>query len=160
MHTARIAVALASVAFGLSGCGGGDEPTAGGDTAASSQSPSSGAADAPSVAPPAPASKAPNGEAALRTAVEAYSNAYLSGNGVAAHALLSERCKERLGLEAMKGLTLAAKETYGVQPIASYKTDDLAGDLARVTYTYSVPVINQTKEPWVREDGAWHQDDC
>jgi hypothetical protein len=32
--------------------------------------------------------------------------------------------------------------------------------LALVTYTYDKAAINQASEPWVLEDGAWHEDDC
>jgi hypothetical protein len=34
------------------------------------------------------------------------------------------------------------------------------GDLARVAYPYDVPALNQTREPWVPEDGKWKQEDC
>lgn len=36
----------------------------------------------------------------------------------------------------------------------------VSGDLARVTYTYSVAGINQAGQSWVREDGSWRYDDC
>jgi hypothetical protein len=38
--------------------------------------------------------------------------------------------------------------------------NNLSGDLARVTYTYSAPGIDQKKEPWLREGGKWLEDDC
>ncbi|SNY69354.1 hypothetical protein [Paractinoplanes atraurantiacus] len=44
-------------------------------------------------------------------------------------------------------------------PMETYSAK-VTGDLARVTYTYSVKAINQESEPWTREGGDWHQDDC
>jgi hypothetical protein len=49
---------------------------------------------------------------------------------------------------------------YGTAlPIKTYDAN-ISGDLARVTYTYDVAEINQDSEPWVKESGAWHEDDC
>jgi hypothetical protein len=54
----------------------------------------------------------------------------------------------------------AAKQVYGkALPIKSFDAQ-ISSDLARATYTYDVPALNQTKEPWVREGGAWKEDDC
>lgn len=111
------------------------------------------------VGTPSP-SATPDAAAPLRRAVTAYSAAFLGGDGDAAYRLLSERCKARTSREAMGSMTASAKKTYGEQPIKTLTVDSLAGDLARVTYTYSVPALNQTKEPWVREAGQWHEDDC
>ncbi len=110
-----------------------------------------------------PATSAGGSEAsqpALETAVRAYSDAYLSGQGSAAYGLLSQRCQQRFSQADITGLTQAAKAQYGVQPIQNLTVDTLAGTLARVTYTYSTGAINQQSEPWVFEGGAWHQDDC
>jgi hypothetical protein len=103
---------------------------------------------------------APDAAAALKQAVNAYSVSYLSGDGDAAFALLSSRCKARLSETEMRSVTAQAKAIYGQLPIQSYTVNDLSGDLARVTYTYSVAAIDQTKEPWVREGGRWLEDDC
>ncbi len=92
--------------------------------------------------------------------MEGYSNAFLSDDAAAAHALLSTRCHARVSLDELRGITALASRTFGQQPIAGFTVDDLSGDLARVTYTYRDARINQTREPWVREGGAWKQDDC
>jgi hypothetical protein len=125
--------------------------------AASPAIPSTGS---PTPVQPTAVQPTPDESAALKKAVNAYSVAYLSGDGNGAFALLSSRCKARLSETQMGALTAAAKATYGQLPIETYTVDDLSGDLARVTYTYSAPDINQTKEPWVRESGKWLEDDC
>ena len=99
-------------------------------------------------------------EAALRAAVQAYSDAFLTGNGKQAYALLSTRCQERNALAEFTAMTDQAKVLYGNPlPMKSY-TAQISGDMARVTYTYAISGINQTREPWVRESGNWHEDDC
>lgn len=92
--------------------------------------------------------------------MRAYSRAYLSGDGRGARALLSKRCKSRISAAAMNAATARAKQTYGNLPLTSFTVNALAGDLARVTYTFAVPALTQDSEPWVREGGSWHEDDC
>lgn len=101
-----------------------------------------------------------DGTAALRTAVQAYSDAYLTGKSSTAYALLSARCRKRMSSSAFSALTSAAQATYGsALPIKSFDAE-VSGNLARVTYTYDLKAINQDAEPWVREDGKWKEDDC
>lgn len=92
--------------------------------------------------------------------MRAYSQAYLSGDGAKTFGMLSARCQQRVGRDQIIAATAGAKAQYGPQPIATLAVDTLAGTLARVTYTYSTHSLDQTSEPWVREDGAWHEDDC
>jgi hypothetical protein len=121
---------------------------------------SGGATSATSAATPTAAETNLDESGALKKAVTAYSVAFLSGDGSGAFALLSSRCKARLSEDEMRSETEQAKNTYGQLPIKTYALDNLSGDLARVSYTYSAPDINQTKEPWVREGGRWLEDDC
>ncbi|TYB39699.1 hypothetical protein FXF50_04790 [Micromonospora sp. AP08] len=59
-----------------------------------------------------------------------------------------------------RGAAFPDQQMYGkAMPIKTFQAQ-ISGDLARVTYTYDVPALNQNKEPWVREDGTWKQDDC
>lgn len=38
---------------------------------------------------------------------------------------------------------------------------EIDGNQARVTYTYEISGINQTQEPWSRNElGQWREDDC
>ena len=90
----------------------------------------------------------------------AYSDAFLTGDATAAYELLSARCQARTSHTEFAGIVEAAKAQYGhALPLRSFKAQ-VSSDLARVTYTYDVAEINQDAEPWVREDGAWHEDDC
>ncbi|RAO46713.1 hypothetical protein ONO86_03249 [Micromonospora noduli] len=90
----------------------------------------------------------------------AYSDAFLDAKPTVAYDLFSARCKDRLALSEFTGMLTAAKQVYGkALPLKSFDSQ-ISGDLARVTYTYDVPALNQIKEPWVREGGKWKQDDC
>lgn len=95
----------------------------------------------------------------LRDAVQAYSDAYLTGD-MAAYEMLTERCRDRLSQEQFRTLVAMAKSMYGsALPVRSFDAE-VSGDLARVTYTYDVSAINQNAEPWTREGGVWKEDDC
>lgn len=96
----------------------------------------------------------------LRANVQAYSDAFLTGDADTAYGLLSDRCRQRVSQSAFKIITTAAKTAYGsALPIETFDAD-VQSSLARVTYTYSDSKINQTDEPWVQENGEWHEDDC
>ena len=101
-----------------------------------------------------------DGRAELERSVRAYSEAYLGGDAEAAHALLSERCQERLTLDAFRPSVAGGRAAYGEAKMTSLSVDELSGNLARVTYRYDVAAIDQEREPWVREGGGWRQDDC
>jgi len=49
----------------------------------------------------------------LRVNVQTYSDAYLTGQPIAAYRLLSKRCKDRMSLSYFTGLVTAAKQQYG-----------------------------------------------
>ncbi len=96
----------------------------------------------------------------LRAAVVAYSDAFLSGDSDGAYGILSERCQDRHTQDAFAVVVEAAAAFYGAPlPLQSFEAE-VAGDLARVSYTYAVPALDQLSEPWVREGGEWKQDDC
>jgi hypothetical protein len=92
--------------------------------------------------------------------VQAYSDGYLADEPVEAHNLLSNRCKQRISWSSFTRLSVAADQLHcGPRPIQTF-TANIQDNLARATYTYNVPAINQTQEPCVREHGQWHEDDC
>lgn len=92
--------------------------------------------------------------------MQTYSDAFLGGEPVKAYEVFSARCKKRVSLSEFTGIVTAAGDLYGsALAIRSYEAQ-VSGDLARVTYTYDVPALNQMSEPWAREGGAWRQDDC
>lgn len=98
--------------------------------------------------------------AKLMSAVEAYSAAYLGGDGATAYGLMSARCRQRIGRDHMVGAATDAGTRYGEQPIATLHVDTLSGTRARVTYAYGRHELDQQSEPWVLEGGLWYNDDC
>lgn len=92
--------------------------------------------------------------------MRAYSQAFLAGDGNAAYELLSKRCQERNTRPEFVSLVQVAGKQYGPQEIRSFKVDQAAGELARVTYTYDRSELDQRGEPWVYESNAWRVDDC
>ena len=103
--------------------------------------------------PPVPANE-------LQQAVQGYSDAFLDAQPVEAYEYFSARCADRVSLSYFTGIVIAAKDIYGA-PLAIKTYDaEVAGDLARVTYTYDVPALSQMREPWSRENGVWKLDDC
>jgi hypothetical protein len=146
---------LLALALVITACGGNATPKAAPSSPAAATSTAGSPAPSPSSTP-----TTPDVSAALRAAVQAYSDAYLTGRGGAAYALLSARCQRRWSAGDFSDLVTQAKAQYGhALPLRSFKPE-ISGDLARVTYTFDVAEIDQDAEPWVREDGSWHEDDC
>lgn len=144
----RFLAPLAMVALALTACGGGNEPSAHRSTPSPAAVTSASPTPTKAAVPP------------LRSAVKAYSDAYLTGDAKGAYALLSARCQKRMSAPEFRAIVAQARDLYGsALPIKTYHAD-VQGDLARVSYTYDVSAINQDSEPWVLEDGAWHEDDC
>ena len=114
----------------------------------------------PASTEPAASATATDDESGLRDAVQGYSDAFLTAQPTAAYDYFSARCQEQVSLSYFTGVLIAAKQAYGTAlPIKSFEAE-VAGDLARVTYTYDDVELNQAAEPWTRESGAWKQDDC
>ncbi|UUW89383.1 hypothetical protein [Pimelobacter simplex] len=153
MNLTRTAIGIVAVAALASGCGEDGEPDKAAASTPAASTPPSGARSTPS---PTGGGEPGND---LRNAVQAYSDAFLSGEPTASYDLLSARCRDRHSLSYWTGVITAASDRYGEPlPIKSY-AEKVSGDMARVTYTYSVAEINQTDEPWVNENG-WKNDDC
>lgn len=135
----------------MAACGDDGERTAG------PKAPVSSGSETPIQEP----SETADASADLRAAAQAYSNAYLTGDDKAAYSLLSKRCQERTTAADFAEIVAGAADLYGKAiPFTTFKAD-VSGDMARVTYTYKdVPAIDQEAEPWVREGGKWHEDDC
>jgi hypothetical protein len=153
----RYAAILLLVA--LSGCSGSTDSS----TAVQPSSPKSTSNEvtASTSAAASPSPDTVDETPAVRAAAQAYSDAFLTGDSDAAFALLSTRCQERLGKPAFAAVVTQAGQAYGTALAFETFGAEVSGDLARVTYTYAEdPSINQDSEPWVREGGAWHEDDC
>ncbi|MEU0370628.1 hypothetical protein ABZ070_10245 [Streptomyces sp. NPDC006283] len=97
---------------------------------------------------------------ALEQAVRAYSDAYFAADTKKAHGMMTNRCQATAPIEVYGPVVEAAVKQYGQQEIKTFAVDQLSGDLARVTYTYSVPMLDQKQQPWAREGGAWRFDGC
>jgi len=95
----------------------------------------------------------------LRDNVETYSAAYLGNEPEKAIALISARCKERIDLATMGKLTAGAQARYVSARITGYEAK-VSGGLARVTYRYTDPAIDQVDQPWAKEGGRWLRDAC
>lgn len=146
IRTTAIAAAAAAVVV-LAGCSSGS-----GGKASPDMSASSGQAAAPAAAD--------DGKSALTAAVRAYSAAYFKPDPDAGYRLMSARCQQTTTVTAYGATLRAAVAAYGHQDVQAVTVDQIGGDMARVTYTYTVPALTQTGQPWVREDGAWHYDAC
>ena len=143
----------------LTGCGNATDPVV--PAAAGKSAPVESSSPAGTSSPQVSGATAEAGaKDELRSAVKAYSDAFLTGDAAAGYKLLSERCRKRTSLSEFTGIVTVAEQMYGsALPLATYSAK-VSGDLARVTYTYSIKAINQEAEPWTREGGNWHQDDC
>ncbi|MBB5802045.1 hypothetical protein F4560_001813 [Saccharothrix ecbatanensis] len=96
----------------------------------------------------------------LEAQVRAYSAAFLGGRGGEAYDLLSQRCRERHTRVDFVQMVELAGRRYGPLDVRTLTVDQAAGDMARVTYTFAKPELDQRGEPWVRESGTWRVDDC
>jgi hypothetical protein len=149
-HHAAAALLAAAGLLALTGC-----------SEVVSSEPKPDAMATPAASPSAEAPKADPARADLEAAVRAYSAAYFKPDGKAAYATLSKRCAAKAGdADLFAGIVDNAAKAYGNQQIQTLTIDQLAGDLARVSYTYSVPKLNQSSQPWAREAGTWKYDGC
>lgn len=150
MNTRTTAAVLAGLlAVTLTACGSSDNDTA-------TTTPSTVATETATT----PAEKPADDAAALQAAVRAYSTAYFKPDPDAAYSALSTRCQGKTNKTMFAAAVKASAASYGRQDIKNLTVDQQSGDLARVTYTYSVPKLNQASQPWTRENGQWHYDAC
>lgn len=95
----------------------------------------------------------------LEDAVYAYTEAFLGGDAEGSRALLSSRCQADTSANQWEQIVAEAHDLYGDATITDY-TATVDGQLATTTYELTDPVLNQTEERWVLEDGGWRNDDC
>jgi hypothetical protein len=134
-------------------------------TACSSSSDDS-KADPPSstAAGPAPAAGTQDPAAADKTAltkaVTDYTALLFAGDSDG-YKYLSARCKTQLTHDAWNTLAKQGHHDYGSQKATGIHVDQLAGDLARVTYgAGNIPAMERKSQPWTRESGTWRWDAC
>jgi hypothetical protein len=128
--------------------------------AAASSKASQSAATQQTSAPPAAPPTDDASKAALERAVHAYSHAYLKPDAKTAHSMMTNRCQATAPIELYTVVVEGAAKRYGSRDIKTLTVDRLAGDRARVSYTYAVPGLDQREQPWAREDGVWRYDGC
>lgn len=94
--------------------------------------------------------------AELRSAVESYSRAVISGDPDAAVNLLSTNCASVEVVEAP-----GAGETDASTAALAFYDAEIDGEEASVSYRYEDPMeMNVEEERWVKEDGEWKWDNC
>lgn len=147
-------------------CSTGSEPTSsGGDAVAptvSSPQPGQNRSAGSGTSTTTPVTSGPStsrSSTALRSAVTAYSDAYLGGDAKTAFAIRSTRCQIEIGRGTFTNLVSQAALIYGKLPIRSY-SEQVDGSTAKVTYGYDVSTLNQTEQPWTRHQGEWRYDNC
>lgn len=140
----RRAVAAAAVVVPLlllAGCGGAAEP------------------DRPAREPGPALSASGADSAALGRTVVDFVDAFHGGRAADAYAFLSARCQEALRPSEWRAMTGEATATDGDDPLrdVEVRTDGRRGT---VSYRLDVESVAERDQPWVREAGAWRNDDC
>ena len=97
---------------------------------------------------------------ALETAVRRYAETSFSGDAKGAYELLSDRCKEMVPFAEFRRETADSMRMYRGTKVINYTEGSREGSRAKISVTLSRPEINQDFEPWVRDPGGWHEDDC
>ncbi|HWJ64868.1 MAG TPA: hypothetical protein VNS19_23040 [Acidimicrobiales bacterium] len=153
----KIATLTITATLLLGACSGSSEDGAATTTTAadSATTEATGEATTSADAPTTTEAEAPS----LEDAVRAYTDAFLGGEDEAAYALLSERCHGEMASADFKDIVDQAEATYGGETITTYD-ENVNGNTATVTYELTDPVLNQTNERWVLENGAWLNDEC
>jgi hypothetical protein len=151
MRHTTTATAAAVLLLALTAC----STTADNPPSSASPKPGQNASTEQPSTPPADDSKAK-----LEQAVRDYSAAYFATDTAKAYGMLSQRCAEEIPAAMYGPMVEATVKQYGVHDIKTLTVDQVSGDLARVTYTYPVPALDQKQQPWAREDGQWRYDAC
>jgi hypothetical protein len=98
-------------------------------------------------ASPAAAAAADGG---LKAAVQAYSDAFLTGDGKTAYGLLSQQCRKRTTLAEFSSMLDTAKQLYGsALPIETFSAS-ISGDPGSPTRTRSKPSTRTTNPGYAK----------
>ncbi|MEO3851740.1 hypothetical protein ABGB09_29630 [Streptomyces sp. B8F3] len=118
-------------------------------------------------APEEPAGSSASGKAdevttALEERVRAYTDAYFAPDADTAYEMLSQRCQDQINADAYATQLDQAAADYGQLAVETLTVDEVAGDMARVTYTVGLPKFDKqlVEQPWVRDGGQWQYDAC
>lgn len=99
-------------------------------------------------------------EAALKSAVSGYVDAFGEGDPDAAVSLLSERCAATVPLNEYRAAVAGAGELYPGLVVDEFSDIVLDANAAVVYYTTDPVVEAGQGERWVHESGTWRWDDC
>ena len=142
----RAAVVTIGLSLALTGCGGNTKAPVAQPTA--------------TVASTADEARTKAAKTAVAKAVKAYSAALVAGKGKRAFPMLSARCRKVIGASGFSALAAQAHHTYPHARLKKVTVTDVKGAKAHVTYTYSATILNQKKQPWVKEKGHWRWNGC
>ncbi|RKN08976.1 hypothetical protein [Streptomyces radicis] len=99
--------------------------------------------------------------AALEEAVAAYVLASFVPAPDDAAGLLSQRCRDFLDLHAFTVELRGAVDEHGAGLTARDIRPVITGHTATVSYGVAdIPALAVEGEPWIRENGEWHNDGC
>lgn len=108
--------------------------------------------------PAAPAAGDPR--AALEQTARDYVTALYTPDADKAWAIVSQRCREQLGRQALDEDVRRRQQLVGRLELRSVTVDEVSGDRGRVSYDVGVPTLNKAGTRWVLAGGAWRWDDC
>lgn len=142
MNLIRTAAVAAAAALALTACSAKDTPAAAGNAKAEQQSAEQAS------------------RAALEESVRSYTAALFAGNADG-YDYVSERCRKQMSRAEFVSMAKDAHHQYGPQKATGVKVDQLAGDLARVSYgAGKIPQFEREQQSWTREDETWRWDAC
>lgn len=100
-------------------------------------------------------------EAALKESVRSYTKALFGNDPDAGYDLMSARCQDAMPKTQFAVMAEQAHHDYGAQEATNVKVNELAGNLARVSYgAGNIPQFDREGQAWTREDGTWKWDAC
>jgi hypothetical protein len=150
MRALHIAAGLALTAA-LAGCSDDSDDKPKAETKTASEAPAT--SEEPTASEGSP-------EQEVEAAYHAYVEAFLTGDGATAYALLSERCQSLFKLSEFAEISEQAAELYGLVDY-EIKSVTVDGDRAVVDAEYPVEALNQGGGTgWVLESGEWRDDKC
>lgn len=107
-----------------------------------------------------PSNQLTSDERELATAFRTLVDAYLSGEGATAYALLSERCKDVFPPDEYAASSDEAADAFGLVDYVIVSVT-VTGDEGEVDGEFPVADLNhEGGTAFVREDGEWHMDRC
>lgn len=99
-------------------------------------------------------------QAAAESAARAYASAFIAGDSDSAFDMLSRRCRDRVSSDELAAAVAAVALSYGDATLEQVTVTLTGNNVARVSSRFDQPDLDQVDEPWVFEDGAWHNADC